>query len=90
MAAACSHLDTIRVTEPATHVCEECLRTGLAWVHLRLCLACGTVACCDNSPGRHATAHFHSSGHPLIRSIEPDEDWAWCYLDERFLRLAGR
>ncbi len=87
MPGSCSHLDTIRVTEPAEHVCEDCLRSGLSWVHLRLCFACGKVACCDNSPGRHATAHFRASGHPLIRSIEPGESWAWCYLDELVLEL---
>ena len=85
MAGSCSHLDTIRVTEPAERACEDCLRSGMSWVHLRLCLACGNVGCCDNSPGRHATAHFHATAHPLIRSLEPSESWAWCYVDELFL-----
>jgi uncharacterized UBP type Zn finger protein len=87
MSATCSHLDTVRVTEPAEHACAECLRLGMSWVHLQLCLACGNVGCCDNSPGRHATAHFGSSEHPLIRSIEPGEWWAWCYVDEVFLEV---
>jgi uncharacterized UBP type Zn finger protein len=69
--------------------CEECLKTGDPWVHLRMCLACGKIGCCDDSPNRHATAHFHASGHPLIRSAEPGEDWSWCYLDEVAFVLEG-
>jgi hypothetical protein len=69
---------------PRAHGCEECLRTGGRWVHLRLCLECGHVGCCDNSPGRHATGHFHETHHPVIRSFEPGEDWAFCYSDEMF------
>jgi len=81
--AACSHLDSIRVTElPEGLACEECLKVGATWVHLRMCLACGHIGCCDNSPHRHATVHFRESGHPLVRSAEPDEAWAWCYVDE--------
>jgi ubiquitin-hydrolase Zn-finger-containing protein len=89
MAAACSHLDTVRFLELPEHVagCEECLALGMSWVHLRMCQECGHIGCCDNSPGRHATAHFHSSGHPLIRSAEPGEDWSWCYVDELMFRL---
>jgi uncharacterized UBP type Zn finger protein len=81
---ACTHLDTVSVTElPAPPLgCEDCQRMGGRWVHLRMCLVCGKVGCCDSSPNRHATAHFHASGHPLIRSAEPGEEWAWCYLDE--------
>jgi uncharacterized UBP type Zn finger protein len=80
---ACSHLDTIAITElPESPLeCEECVKIGATWVHLRMCLACGKIGCCDNSPNRHATAHFHDVGHPLIRSAEPDEDWVWCYVD---------
>jgi uncharacterized UBP type Zn finger protein len=80
----CSHLDTIATTElPGPPLeCEECVKIGAAWVHLRMCLACGKIGCCDNSPNRHATAHFHEAGHPLIRSAEPYEEWAWCYVDE--------
>jgi len=83
----CEHLERIEAGEreavrPSGHGCEECLRTGDPWVHLRLCLTCGHVGCCDDSPNRHATAHFHATGHSVIKSFEPGEDWAWCYLDE--------
>jgi uncharacterized UBP type Zn finger protein len=79
----CQHLDTIVVPAP-DHVdgCEECLKTGDTWVHLRLCRECGKIACCDSSPNKHATAHFHDTGHPVIRSVEPGEEWNWCYVDE--------
>jgi uncharacterized UBP type Zn finger protein len=88
-AVACSHLDTIKFVDlpPPPLGCEECLKTGDRWLHLRMCLECGTVRCCDDSPNRHATAHFHESGHPLIRSAEPGETWAWCYVDEIGLAL---
>jgi uncharacterized UBP type Zn finger protein len=72
---------------PSARGCEECLRTGGRWVHLRLCLACGHVGCCDNSPGRHAAGHFRATDHPLIRSHEPGEKWAWCYVDESYVAL---
>ena len=78
----CTHLDAIQPVEPATPGCEECLRDGAPWVHLRLCLTCGHVGCCDQSLGKHATNHFRSTGHPLIRSLEPGEAWIWCYVDE--------
>lgn len=80
--ATCTHLDTIRNPRPHARGCEECLRTGDGWVHLRLCLACGHVGCCDSSPNRHATKHFHATQHPIVRSFEPGEDWRWCYVDE--------
>ena len=82
--AACTHLDTVHVTElpEAVDGCEDCLRMGSPWLHLRICLECGKVGCCDDSPNRHATAHSHSSGHPIIRSLEPREDWSWCYVDQ--------
>ena len=82
MAKDCSHLDLIKVTTTSKHVCEDCVLTGDSWVHLRLCLICGHVGCCDSSKNKHATKHFHSAGHPLIRSIEPGERWMWCYVDE--------
>ena len=83
-AAICSHLDQIKVGIPdEVPGCEECLKTGDGWVHLRVCLACGNVACCDSSFGRHATAHFEQSGHPVMRSAEPGELWRWCYVDGR-------
>lgn len=87
--ADCSHLDTIQVDPPAGIAgCEECLKTGDTWVHLRACRECGKVGCCDNSPNRHATAHFNETGHPIISSAEPGEDWSWCYVDELFFREA--
>jgi len=81
----CAHVDGIRDIEPGTHVCEECLAKGDRWVHLRMCLTCGHVACCDDSKNKHATAHFHATGHPIIRSIESGEDWMWCYIDRMVL-----
>jgi len=91
MADECTHLDTIRDVHPRTPKgCEECLAMGGRWVHLRLCLGCGHVGCCDSSPNRHATAHNRQSGHPLVRSLERGEDWAWCYVDEVMLEPAPR
>jgi hypothetical protein len=80
----CEHLDQVEFHQPDKPVegCEECLRTGGTWVHLRMCQTCGRIGCCDNSPGRHATAHHEESGHPIIRSVEPGERWSWCYVDE--------
>ena len=85
----CTHLDTINVTQLpyAVDGCEDCLAMGGVWLHLRICLGCGRVGCCDDSPNRHATAHAQASGHPLIRSLEPGEDWSWCYVDEVALRI---
>lgn len=79
---ACTHLDQVRDVAPSSRRCEQCVALGDAWVHLRMCLTCGQVGCCDSSPNHHATAHFEESGHPLIRSVEPGESWRWCYLDE--------
>ena len=78
----CPHLDTIKVTQTHTRVCEECVRMGDSWVHLRLCLECGHVGCCDSSKNKHATKHFRASTHPIVQSLEPGEDWRWCYVDE--------
>lgn len=78
----CAHLDQINDVEPLTHGCGECLKTGSRWVHLRLCLTCGQVNCCDSSPNRHATKHFQASRHPLVQSAEPGEEWLWCYVDQ--------
>lgn len=82
-AASCTHLAAISVTELPEPLegCEECLKIGGTWMHLRMCLTCGKVGCCDNSPNRHATAHFGETAHPLIRSAEPGETWAWCFVD---------
>jgi hypothetical protein len=87
----CSHLDEIEVTELPASVdgCKDCLREGGRWLHLRICLSCGHVGRCDDSPNRHATAHHHASSHPIIRSLEPGEDWCWCYVDEVALRIDG-
>jgi uncharacterized UBP type Zn finger protein len=82
MNAPCEHLSTVREVTPSANGCEDCLRIGGRWVHLRLCLTCGHIGCCDSSPNRHATAHVRSSQHPIIRSLEPGEDWCWCYVDE--------
>ena len=81
---SCEHLKSMRRVEPSAGGCEDCLRLGTEWVHLRLCMTCGHVGCCDDSPMKHATAHFHATGHPVIRSFEPGEAWGFCYLDERF------
>ena len=79
----CVHLETIdRGIHPHAQGCEECLEIGDEWVHLRLCLTCGHVGCCDASPNRHATKHFHATEHPIVRSVEPGERWRWCYVDE--------
>jgi uncharacterized UBP type Zn finger protein len=82
--ATCTHLDQVRVTQLPASVdgCEECLAVGDPWLHLRICLSCGKVGCCDDSPNKHATAHATEAGHPLIRSLEPREDWSWCYPDQ--------
>ena len=81
---ACVDLKKVQRREahvaPKTQGCEECLATQGSWVHLRLCLACGHVGCCDDSPSKHASAHFHETQHPVIKSYEPEEDWAWCFL----------
>ena len=82
MASGCSHLEQIQVTTTDTHVCEECVQRGDRWVHLRLCLTCGHVGCCDSSKNKHATKHNRHTQHPLIRSIEPGEAWVWCYVDQ--------
>jgi hypothetical protein len=86
MLPSCTHLDQIRDVVPRTPTgCEECLATHSRWVHLRLCLTCGHVGCCDDSPNQHATKHFHLTRHPIMRSFEPGEDWAWCYEDQLFV-----
>ena len=80
MAEICSHLDQINeVTPSSTNGCSQCLAAGDRWMHLRLCLTCGEVACCDSSPNRHASRHAKEHGHPIVMSFEPGEDWSWCY-----------
>jgi uncharacterized UBP type Zn finger protein len=90
--ASCAHLDQIKVVEPPEPVagCEQCLAAGDTWVHLRMCQICGQVGCCDDSPNRHATAHHRETGHPIVRSVEPGEDWSWCYEDRLMFRLGSR
>ena len=82
MTSTCTHLDQIRDVTPSGDGCKECLESGDRWVHLRLCMSCGHVGCCDSSPNQHATKHFHRSHHPIIKSFEPGEDWWWCFADE--------
>ena len=81
----CDHLDQLTDVEPRADGCEECLAIGDDWVHLRLCTTCGHVGCCDSSKNKHATRHFRDSGHPIVRSFEPGEEWGWCYMDELYL-----
>jgi uncharacterized UBP type Zn finger protein len=91
MATQCEHLKEVRDVKPRTpQGCEECLAMGSGWVHLRLCLECGHVGCCDSSPHRHATQHFHATRHPMMRSLEPGEDWGWCFVDEILYEPAPR
>lgn len=79
----CAHFRELHAVEPSpADGCRECLAMGSPWVHLRLCMTCGHVGCCDDSPMRHATAHFHATKHPVIKSFEPGETWGWCYVDE--------
>ena len=87
--ARCTHLEEASIHAAPDDVpgCEDCLATGAQWVHLRMCQTCGHIGCCDNSPGRHATAHHHATAHPIIRSAESGEDWSWCYVDEVMFRL---
>lgn len=82
MASECSHTDSIKVTRVSKRVCEDCVKIGGRWVHLRMCLQCGHVGCCDSSPNKHATAHFKQTQHPIMRSAEPGETWTWCFVDE--------
>ena len=89
--AQCTHLDHVHITQLPESVdgCQECLATGGKWLHLRICLECGNVGCCDDSPNRHATAHANETSHPIIRSLEPGEEWSWCYLDQVAMLIQG-
>ena len=80
----CSHLHQVRITESPAEIagCEECLKAGGIWVHLRMCETCGEIGCCDSSPGQHATRHARELGHPVLRSVEPGEAWSWCVIDQ--------
>ena len=85
MTERCAHLDQAVAVTPVSQGCEACLRAGDRWVHLRMCLSCGHVGCCDSSKNRHARTHWESTGHPLIQSAEPGERWRWCYIDNIYL-----
>lgn len=91
MTPKCTHLAHLLAIEARTpEGCEECLATGGRWLHLRLCLSCGHVGCCDSSQNQHATKHFHATTHPVMRSFERGEDWGWCYVDRMLLQPAPR
>ncbi len=89
MAAVCSHLDQVEYLQLPDEIagCEECLKTGDRWVHLRMCQVCGKIGCCDSSPNRHASKHYAEVGHPIMRSAERGEDWSFCFADELMFRL---
>jgi uncharacterized UBP type Zn finger protein len=91
MSAECAHLDSVELLELPDEIagCEECLAQGMRWVHLRMCQTCGHIGCCDNSIGKHATAHYEATSHPIIRSAEPGETWSWCYPDQLMFELRG-
>jgi Zn-finger in ubiquitin-hydrolases and other protein len=87
VSAVCTHTDQIKIVELPEQIagCEDCLAAGGQWVHLRMCMTCAKIGCCDSSPNKHATKHAHAADHPILRSAEPGEDWAWCVIDETFL-----
>ena len=87
----CTHLDQVEYVELPDEIagCEECLKLDMQWVHLRMCQTCGHIGCCDNSIGKHATAHYGETQHPIIRSAQPGEDWSWCFPDELMMRLSA-
>jgi hypothetical protein len=89
MSQGCSHLDEACDVDPSSGGCVDCERIGGRWVHLRMCMSCGHVGCCDSSPNRHATAHFHAQLHPLVQSYEPGEEWWYCYVDEVAFTVDG-
>jgi len=86
----CTHADQIKVTRPASEDvagCEDCLKIDGWWVHLRVCLTCGHIGCCDNSPNTHARKHYEQANHPIIQSVEPGETWRYCYIDDSGVRV---
>ena len=85
----CGHIDSIRVVKPSAPGCEECLESGSWWVHLRLCSSCGHVGCCESSPNKHAAKHSTEQEHAIVQSLEPGEDWLWCYVDKVYLEPAS-
>jgi uncharacterized UBP type Zn finger protein len=84
VSVVCTHTEQIRIAELPESIagCEDCFATGSRWMHLRMCMTCGKIGCCDSSPNRHASKHAHAAGHPILRSAEPGEDWSWCVIDE--------
>ncbi|HKL17545.1 MAG TPA: UBP-type zinc finger domain-containing protein [Halalkalibaculum sp.] len=86
----CTHTDQIKITETDKDYCEECRKTGDSWVHLRMCLICGKAGCCDSSKNKHARKHYRETGHPLIRSVEPEETWRYCYEDHLYLNSQNK
>lgn len=85
--ASCAHIQAVDpVKRPRAHECEECVKTGSRWVHLRTCQECGVTLCCDSSPNRHASGHAKASGHPVIASAEPGDRWLWCFVDEAYAK----
>ena len=86
---ACTHFESICEVTPSADGCEDCLKTGDSWVHLRLCRQCGHVGCCDSSINKHATGHYHATGHPIMESYDPPEPWGWCYIDQEMLDFGG-
>src|SRR5450631_1247196 len=90
MAKGCTHIAGIRSVTPSALGCEECLKSGSEWLHLRICRSCGHVGCCDDSPHKHATKHFHATQHPVIEGYDPPEGWGWCYVDEVLFDLSDR
>ncbi len=91
MPAECAHLDQVEILALPHEIagCQECLELGMQWVHLRMCQTCGHIGCCDNSIGKHATAHYGKTQHPIIRSAQPGEDWSWCFPDELMMTLSA-
>ena len=90
MPDTCSHLDDVdRAATPSAEGCEDCLRTGGRWVHLRMCMSCGKIGCCDSSPNQHASRHAAEDEHPIFRSVEPGEEWSWCAIDAFAFVLRG-
>jgi uncharacterized UBP type Zn finger protein len=87
MSAKCKHLKQVQKVTPSAQGCEECLKSGDEWVHLRLCLICGHLGCCDSSKNKHASKHFKATGHPIIQAFGSGEDWMWCYVDNDFVSL---
>jgi len=90
MNTPCNHLSSVLIVTPSARGCEECLKIGSGWVHLRLCRTCGHVGCCDQSPHRHARQHFHQTQHPIIEGYDPPEGWGWCYIEETYLKLPNQ